>query len=109
MKRKLLSVITALTLCVSLCPTWALAADEGTGQQEVSYLDAAGAAWNCTEYTSADGGTLFQNSLYALVLYTPPAQPAQSGECRRDTQIQQSPGLKPGEPQAEQMRHIVPD
>ena len=27
MKRRILSIITALALCLSLCPTWALAAE----------------------------------------------------------------------------------
>lgn len=56
MKRRILSIMTALALCLSLCPTWAFAADEGTGQQEVSYLDISGATQNCTEYTLVDSG-----------------------------------------------------
>ena len=27
MKRRILSILTALALCLSLCPTWALAAE----------------------------------------------------------------------------------
>ena len=28
MKRRILSIVTVLALCLSLCPTWALAAEE---------------------------------------------------------------------------------
>ena len=51
MKRRMLSIITALALCLGLCPTWAFAAEGDPATESVEYQEAS---WDNTQVIYTD-------------------------------------------------------